>query len=396
MTIALPTPDELRRIGGVKWTGITTTDGQPTTGAWVAEMDFGTAPPVAAAMKQAIDDGLLGYQPTWQQQRVAEALARFQQRRFGWEIPTEHIRMVASVMPALSEVLDHLVRPGSPVVVPTPAYMPFLTLPDAHGHPVIEVPSLHDTPGSPDAGGRGWALDLEGIRAGLERGAGLILISNPWNPTGRVLSKGELRDLQAVVSGYDALVFSDEIHSPLVLGDPGAFTSYARLGPEFAAHTVTATAASKGWNIAGLPCGQVILPDDALRDRWDRLVGIGIRHDAVTLGALGSIAAYDRGDPWQAEVRGVIEANIDLVEGALEGSGVDFVRPQGTYLTWWGFRGLGLGTSPARALRDRARIATNAGRTLGRGYEQWVRVNLACSPDVARSIAEGVLRLLDR
>lgn len=388
MSLTMPTEDDLRRTGGLKWTGITTSDGSPTIGAWVAEMDFGTAPEVAAAMKGAIDDGLLGYQPTWLEGRVAEALSDFQYRRFGWDVPTNHVRLVESVLPALRATITHLVPAGAPVVVPTPAYMPFLTIPGALDHPVVEVPSRHDE------GAQGaWELDLEGIRAALEAGAKLVILCNPWNPTGRVLTERELREFHAVVSDYDALVFSDEIHAPLVLSDPGAFTSYARLGPEFAAHTVTATAASKGWNIAGLPCAQVILPDDALRARWDTFAG-SVRHGANTLGALGSIAAYTHGDAWQAEVRRVVEGNLDIVEEALADTPIDFTRPQGTYLTWWGFGAVNLGGTPATVLREKARIATNDGHALGRGWGAWARVNLACSPDVTREIVSRVLALL--
>lgn len=390
MPIRTFSDDELRRVGGLKWTGITAKDGSPTIGAWVAEMDFGTAPEVAAAMKGAIDDGLLGYQPSWIAPRVTDALAAYQHTRFGWDLSADDIRLAESVLPALHATLEHLVRPGAPVIVPTPAYMPFLTIPGGHEREVIEVPSLHGEA----AGGLGWALDLDGIRAGLEAGAGLVVLCNPWNPTGRVLTEQELRDLQALVSRYDALVFSDEIHSPLVLDDPTTpFLSYARLGAEFAAHTVTATAASKGWNIAGLPCAQVILPDPQLRERWDAFGG-EVAHGASTIGAVGTIAAYTDGLEWQGEVRRYISENISLVADALRDSPVDFTAPQATYLTWWGFEGLGLDPNPAAALRERAHIAVNAGRTLGTGWEQWARINLACSHQCADEIVGRTLALL--
>ena len=63
MSVRLYSDSHLYRTGSLKWTGITTASGEPTIGAWVAEMDFGTAPEVADAMKGAIDDGLLGYSP---------------------------------------------------------------------------------------------------------------------------------------------------------------------------------------------------------------------------------------------------------------------------------------------------------------------------------------------
>ena len=70
-------PEENWTIGSLKWTGIRTASGEPTLGAWVAEMDFGTAPPVVEAMKKAIDDGLLGYQPSWLDGAVRDASSIF-------------------------------------------------------------------------------------------------------------------------------------------------------------------------------------------------------------------------------------------------------------------------------------------------------------------------------
>ena len=390
MSVRLFSDAHLYHTGSLKWTGITTASGEPTIGAWVAEMDFGTAPEVAEAMKGAIDDGLLGYQPPWLESRVAGATAEFHRRRFGWDVDASHVRLAASVLPALEATIAHLVRPGAPIIVPTPAYMPFLTIPGKLSHPVIEVPSLRGT----RAGGHGWALDLEGIRAGLEAGAGLVILCNPWNPVGRVLRENELRALHDVVSSYDALVFSDEIHASLVLDESIPFVSYASLGPSFAAHTVTATAASKGWNIAGLPSAQVILPDESLRERWDAFAS-HVRHDANVIGTLGAIAAYERGDAWQSEVRELIRSNVDLVASALAATPIDFVRPEGTYLTWWGFEGVDLGPlSPAATLCERAGIAANEGHSLGSDYSSWARINLACAPDVAARIVERVLALL--
>ena len=380
-TIPERSVDQLRASGLLKWTEIKTESGEPTLGAWVAEMDFGTAPVVAERMKRGIDDGFLGYQPTWVADACADSLARFQARRFGWDFPASDVRIVPSVLHSMTLTIEHLTRPGSAVIVPTPAYMPFLTIPEHLGREVIPVPSRH-TPniggGEPVSGHAAWSLDLDGIRAGLEAGAGMIILCNPWNPTGRNLRASELAALHDVVSGYDALVFADEIHAPLVFGDPRAFTSYASLGPTYAAHTVTAVAASKAWNIAGLAAAQVILPDAELRERWDREIG-SLARGAVPLGLLGAIAAYDDGEAWLDAVLGYISGNLDLLGGMLSGTSIDYGRPEATYLTWWGWEKYLLDEPPSDLLRERARIATNAGSTLGREYAQWSRVNAAMS-----------------
>lgn len=390
MSVRTYSAAQMRQAGSLKWTGITRGDGSPTVGAWVAEMDFGTAPVVEEAIFGAIRSGFTGYPPTWLAPRLAEATAAYQSAVHGWAVEAEAIRPARSVLGALALALDTVIRAGSPVIVPTPAYMPFMTIPPAHGHPVIEVPSLY-TPGE----GRAWSLDLEGIRRACEAGAGMLILCNPWNPTGRVLSEAELRALHAVVSDYDVLVFSDEIHAPLVV-DKSPFVSYASLGPEFAARTVTAVAASKGWNIAALPCAQVILPDEALRERWAE-VDEQLSHEMNSYGALAAISAYEAscqigGEPWLEEVKGIIRGNFDMLDEAFAVSPLRFDRPEATFLTWWDFRAFaGEGQAlPATRLREVGGVATNAGGSLGQGYEQWARINMGCSPETATLIVEAL------
>ena len=167
------------------------------------------------------------------------------------------------------------------------------------------------------------------------------------------------------------------------------------MGAEFASHTITATAATKGWNIAGLPNAQVIIPDEGLRERWDRICQEKLPHSMSTIGALGSIEAYTNGDEWQREIFEVIEGNIRTVSEALASTKIDFHPPQATYLTWWGFEAYPqFGDSPASVLLERAHIAVNAGITLGADYSKWARMNLACPPKVAEEMLSRVMDVL--
>ncbi|WRS29274.1 aminotransferase class I/II-fold pyridoxal phosphate-dependent enzyme [Actinomycetaceae bacterium MB13-C1-2] len=374
MTVWHPTELQLRDTGSLKWTGMKTADGQETMGAWVAEMDFATAPPVEEALVSSIKNGLLGYPPRWADEESINALVSFLERRTGWAVNPGWVRSHSSVLGALHTTIEELTRPGSAIVVPTPNYMPFLTIPGGHDRELIEVPSLHSA-GAADPQ-KAWSLDLEGIEAALAKGAGLLILCNPWNPTGRVLSVPELEELNRVVSKYDALIFSDEIHAPLVYGDPASMVSYASLGDAYSHNTVTAVAASKAWNVAGLPASQVIVPNAELRERWDLAHP---RDHATTLGSVAAIAAYTDGDEWLAEVIATIDANVRLLDEALRDTAVDYSRPQGTYLNWLGFDAYALDRTPQKVLLDDYAVATNEGVSLGTGYEQWVRVNAAMS-----------------
>src|SRR5699024_5443626 len=122
----------------------------------------------------------------------------------------DRVYLLPDVLSVLRVTIQRFTAPGSPVIVPTPAYMPFLTVVPAQDREVIEVPSILGQDGR-------YRLDLEAIDAAFAEGAGLLVLCNPWNPVGRALSRAELEAVAAVVDRHDGRVFSDEIHAPLML-----------------------------------------------------------------------------------------------------------------------------------------------------------------------------------
>ncbi|HEX3259421.1 MAG TPA: aminotransferase class I/II-fold pyridoxal phosphate-dependent enzyme, partial [Pseudonocardia sp.] len=275
---------ELRARGGLKWTRF----GPDSLGAFVAEMDTGTAPAVRAALHAAVAADEFGYLPPGPQDAMAAACARWQQDRYGWGVAPGDVVPVPDVLRGLELVLAHRTAPGRPLILPTPAYMPFLDLPGLLGREAIHVPAAR-------CDGR-WALDLDGIDAAFRAGGELLVLTNPHNPLGRVFTADELRALCEVVDRHGGRVFADEIHAPLTY--PGhEHVPYAALSPTAAGHSVTATSASKAWNLPGLACGQLILSNDADRAAFAALPSAAT-HGTSPLGAVAAAAAYADGGPW--------------------------------------------------------------------------------------------------
>ncbi len=364
------TPQQMRERGSLKWSQYP----GDVVGAWVAEMDLGTAPAVEAAIHQAMRHGLLGYMPPSVSQRVREETVRYQREAFGWEVEVEQVSLLPDVLSSLSAVITSHTSEGSPIIVPTPAYMPFLEIPGRHRRECIEVPSV--TRPSRD-GSPSWELDLDGVEAAMATGAGLLVLCNPWNPVGRVLTATELDTVAALSSKYGVPVFSDEIHAPLVLEDGLVHLPYASRPGSDPDLTFTATAASKGWNIPGLKCAQLIASGRARR-RWDADArSAHLKVEASVVGALATIAALRDGRDWLGEVRTYIRANRDPVGAALAGiEGMEPTLPEATYLAWLDCRGLGL-ERPARFFREEGGVAMNEGVTFGRTWSGFCRLNLA-------------------
>jgi cystathionine beta-lyase len=215
---------------------------------------------------------------------------------------------------------------------------------------------------------------------------------NPHNPLGRVFTAEEQLALADVVEDAGARVFSDEIHAPLV--HPGAVhRPYASLSPATARHTVTATSASKAWNLPGLKAAQLILSNAEDSAHWER-VGFLYTHGASTPGVLASTAAYDVGGPWLDGVLAYLAENRRLLGELLADRlpGVRWTPPEGTYLAWLDFRDFGLPVSAGEFFLERAGVAMVDGPECGAPGAGHVRLNFATPRPVLIAI---VNRLAD-
>jgi cystathionine beta-lyase len=370
------TVDDLRARGGLKWSRY----GPDSLGAFIAEMDTGTAPAVQAALHAAVAVGDFGYLPPGPSTAMAAACAAWQRDRYGWTVAPADVHPVADVLRGLEIVLAHLTTPRRPVILPTPAYMPFLDLPGLLGREILEVPATR-VDGRP-------ALDLDGIDAAFRAGGELLVLTNPHNPLGRVFSVDELRAVCEVVDRHGGRVFADEIHAPLIY--PGRrHVPYAALSSVAAGHAITATSASKAWNLPGLACGQLILSNDADRAAFAGLP-TAARFDASLLGVIAATAAYTHGAPWLDGVLTHLDGNrhalAHLVAEHLPDARFDL--PEGTFLAWLDLRALGLGDHPAEVLRERTGVALVDGPLCGSPGRGHARLNFA----TPRPILEQLVR----
>jgi cysteine-S-conjugate beta-lyase len=362
-TVDLITIDELRHRRSVKWTQ----GGPGVIGAWVAEMDFGTAPAIEAALRDVIARADFGYLSDHAREEMAQACADWHRDSYGWAVDAARVKPLPDVIKSLEAAITAFSRPGSPVIVPTPAYMPFLTVPPWLGREIIGVPMVA-------SGGR-LVLDLDGIEAAFAAGGHLLVLCNPCNPVGRVYTRGELAAVAGVVHRNGGRVFADEIHAPLVY--PGAaHIPYASISADAAGHSVTATGASKGWNLAGLKCAQLILTNDADAAGWAE-TGYMLRRGASTPGVRATIAAYRDGAAWLGDVLGYLDGSRLLLAKLLAEHlpAIGYQPPEGTYLAWLDCRDLGIDGSPAEFFLAKAGVMLTDGAACGAAGH--VRLNFA-------------------
>ncbi|WP_449281395.1 MalY/PatB family protein [Leucobacter sp.] len=358
-------------------------------GRALAEMEFGSPPAVTRALGAALDREELGYLGADEILRLQRAVGGWLRESYAWTPSEEAIRPVADLVAGFRAILTHFVPEGEPIIVPTPGYMPFLSVPPMIGRPVIEVPMVPS--------GSGWSYDFDGLRAAFASGARLLVLCNPHNPIGKVAVERELAEIERIVDEFDGLVLADEIHAPLVLGSSPHIV-YAARSPRAAAHTITATSATKAFNIPGTKCGQLIFTNPDHLARW-REVGHWYEHQTSVLGVVATEAAYRGGRAWLdetvEELRLSVAEALAVLEAARDRTGIRVLRPEATYLLWIDLRETGLlrdGASAAQALREASQLVVTDGSDCGAAGRGFVRFNAALPREHVREAMERLVR----
>jgi len=337
----------------------------------VAEMRFELAPPIRSALREMAETAAFGYNLAFP--AAEEAFCAWSAARHGWTITPEDLRFVYGVVSGIGYVLRAITEPGDGVVVLYPSYGPFPQTVEQSGRRLVRV-LLRETDGR-------WEIDFDALRAAAaDPGTKALILCSPHNPVGRVWTRAELEQIVSICLENGLYIISDEIHCDLVY-KPHVHIPTASLSPEAAEITVTLTAPSKTFNLAGLSASTMIVTDPALRKRTDAVLSREMGHYLNVAGMTAMTAAYRECGPWLDEVLDVIAGNYARMKRFLAEKipGAKTYPLEGTYLQWADFACLAP-TEPEleEIFKKKAKFFTDNGTHYGPEYGTFRRINLAC------------------
>ncbi|MEY4087147.1 MAG: hypothetical protein RIU70_257, partial [Actinomycetota bacterium] len=230
--------------------------------------------------------------------------------------------------------------------------------------------------------GSNWILDWDGIEKAYASGIKAHLISNPHNPLGRVYSRDELSRLAELAKKHKVYLLSDEIHAPLTYAEQ-SFTPFLAVSETAREVGITITAASKGWNIAGLKCA-IIVTENAHLFETLNAIAPATHYRASLLGAFATVTAFEKGEPWLDALMVQLDHNRKLVAEliAAKTPGIGYLIPHCSYLAWLDLSRFNLGEDPSAVLIEKAKVAFVPGLRFGPQSSQCVRLNFATSPQI--------------
>jgi cystathionine beta-lyase len=291
----------------------------------------------------------------------------------------------------LQVMIEHSTEPGDGIAIHVPSYPPFLASIERSGRRIVPLPMVAEE--------AGWVFSVDGLAERLRTdGCRMLVLVNPHNPTGRVFSPGELEALAAVADELDLVVLADEIHADLIFA-PHRHVPFASLSASAAGRTITATSATKAFNIAGLRCAIAHVGPDRVQDALAR-APLDYFGAPSNLSRVATIAAWREADPWLEDLLQMLEHNRLLVEewAAALPWDVRYHSPEATYLSWFDFTDSPIGNArPAQHLEREAKVKLSEGAEFSQGTTldtaAFARLNFATSPsnlqEILARVAEG-------
>ncbi|MGB3100412.1 MAG: MalY/PatB family protein [Psychrobacillus psychrotolerans] len=346
---------------------------------WVADMDFAIPSVIIEALQTRMEHPVFGY--SMAPEETKSSLTKWVADKHQVTIQNEWIMFRQGVIPGIAEVIEAFTEVGDKVLIHTPVYPPFTTIPTNLGREVV-TSQLIEMDNS-------YEMDWDSFENCLKNDVKAFILCNPHNPGGKVWSKSDLTKMAALCQQYNVLVLSDEIHSDLIF-EPNKHTPLLNVAQD-PNNIITFFAPTKTFNLAGIQAAAMVVPDEQKRKVLENLamsrgyMGLNI----FSLTALQT--AYEQGGPWLEELLEVLTVNMDyVIEHLSKLEGIKVSKPEGTYLVWIDYRGTGLSE---KEMMDRlltvGKLALEPGSKYGKAGEGFLRMNLACP---LSTVQDGVER----
>ncbi len=334
---------------------------------WVADMDFETPDFIREAIIQRAEHPIYGY--TVRKDSFYNSIINWMGRRHDWKVEKDWISFSPGIVPALNMCVLGFTEPGDKILIQPPVYYPFFRAVKDHDRTLLENVLVND---------KGhYKIDFDDFEKKAKE-AKVFILCHPHNPVGRLWNHHELSGMVEICKKKNVIIFSDEIHSDLILTERKHIPLLNIPGADEI--TVSMYAPSKSFNLAGLSTSFLIIRDKKLKLRYDRTIDNLHMGMGNIFGNVALEAAYNEGEEWLKQVLEYIGENIDFLSNFLKNKipGIKPIIPEATYLVWLDCRALKLNDEELKNFMiNSAGLGLNHGPVFGKGGEGFQRINVA-------------------
>lgn len=355
---------------------------------WVADMDFPTAPAVTEALVKASQHGIFGY--TEVKEEYFAVLRNWFSSQYNWNIERKWLVKTPGVVYAICMAIGAFTEKGDAVLIQRPVYYPFSESILSNERLLINNALVYKN-------GKYHMDYIDFEKKIIDNKVKVFILCNPHNPVGRVWTKDELITIGDICVKHNVLVLSDEIHADFIY--PGhEHIVFASLKPEYLSRTITCTAPSKTFNLAGLQVSNIFIENSQLKSAFKNEIVKSGYSQLNTMGLVACQAAYEHGEDWLKGLKQYLLENLNYLRNFLQVHLPDLtlIEPDGTYLIWIDFQKMNLTDIELENLIvNKAGLWLDAGTLFGPEGSGFQRINIACTRETLTQALNQLKNAID-
>lgn len=335
---------------------------------WVADMEFAIAPEIIQAIKDRLDKRILGYSQIFDP-NYKTAFNQWCRSRYDYEFNPDHMVASDGVIPAFYDITKYVCGDDNgKMLITTPSYGFFKHAADFHNVELVKSALVYED--------GIFKIDFDDFKKkAADPKVKLCLFCSPHNPTGRIWTDDELKQVARICFENDVVIISDEIHCDL-LRKGKQFTPMAKLFPT-SDQIITCMATSKTFNLAGIKMATTIIPNADIMAQWKTKTFA----NENPLSIAAAQAAWQHGGEWLAQLKDYLDANFKYLDNYLKNHlpQANFSIPDATYLAW-----IDVGAyfteeeNLTLFFANKAGVLLEGGNMFVDNADGYIRLNLAC------------------
>ena len=293
------------------------------------------------------------------------------------ELPRTGVVVTCGSQEAMTDAFMCTVEAGDEVLLPNPSFPAY----DACARIAEATPVYYRMPADDD-----FRFDISDFKSRITEKTKLAVVISPSNPTGKILTEGDLKQIAAALEGTGIWLISDEIYSDLYFGERPHSAS------EYYDKTIIVSGLSKSLSMTGWRLGWAACKDPEIINAIQVLHGFTTVCTSTITQKAALLGWTDEAEKSKAEFRAIYKKRGEfLVDLFQKETGLKATSPEGAFYTMLDVRSLGDDIEIAEKLLQN-RVVTVPGVAFGSEAKGFLRISFCNSEE---RMAEGVRRMRD-
>ena len=271
------------------------------------------------AYVKSLRSGQNGYSGSYGIPELRHAISNDEAAK-GWTCTSNDVYVTHGVTEALQIIFSAVLTEGDRILAPGPHYPPYMAYPQMSGA-ITEEYNLNPNDS--------WKVDIEDIRNRMNNDVRMLVLINPNNPTGNVMTPNEIDEIISIVEQYpNCMIIADEIYDGLdFTGHQVSIASKSTTVPVITLNGVSKVYYAPGWRIGYMALHDPINSLIEVRDSIERL--LRSRLCASTPAQMGYLAGLTSNRDWMNNHKNIVMERRKIALSRIESIDGLEVEPTG-------------------------------------------------------------------